>query len=675
VLHRLFCFRRILVGQSANSTEASSMRCTVVVFEKLTLVHLPILLFYLWRDSRIEFFHCQKILLRWHWMQRLIAKGRIAQIPPIGYQESKCCGEALDNVDKVWNHLIGGRTLVKDVKTLFQNPIVETAYKKELAGVLSEYYHVEHHLSESERVLEKNERIVFVPYLFKQYRRLVERSGAFCQDNSQVEIWGDVLGVGHLSQLACKLKWWIVTIGLGGVYSCKLIMANRRPIALREYEYAIALTNPVAQFRTKPVDFLLDGVDIRADNTVFLLLNPLISASHVATLVSKGLHVFDATARFGPSPNSSWNHRFAMAKEGMKLSLKILFLGLLDPAAFARVHAVLLHVYFRWSFVLNQITFKNFVAFNDEGLDQIGRNTLLNNNGSSTWYYAHSNSLAYLVVPQRGNIRDWRHSFWAYLNQDHLVSWSQEMADYYALHPQSIRRYESVGCLWSQLVVDIIEGRISTDVRERVFNNLDLGQYQVVSFFDAAYRPDSLSPMEDGVAFYRGALKLLEEFPKILVIVKQKRAAETLWNLWDSLGGEADVFYQGYLPVLEALKAHPRCRVVGHEADPSEVIAISNLVVTYAFSSPTVEALGARKKGIFFDPSGRYRGYPYDAIPDLMAHDYGEMKSLVRKLLYETSEQEYDTFLDSHVKGRIDPYLDGKAITRFRRLLSAQLVE
>ena len=48
---------------------------------------------------------------------------------------------------------------------------------------------------------------------------------------------------------------------------------------------------------------------------------------------------------------------------------------------------------------------------------------------------------------------------------------------------------------------------------------------------------------------------------------------------------------------------------------------------------------------------------------------YEEQKYLIQKLLYETSEEEYKDFLNTYVKGTVAPYLDGKAITRLRKLL------
>ncbi|MCP4608387.1 MAG: hypothetical protein GY845_06720 [Planctomycetes bacterium] len=153
------------------------------------------------------------------------------------------------------------------------------------------------------------------------------------------------------------------------------------------------------------------------------------------------------------------------------------------------------------------------------------------------------------------------------------------------------------------------------------------------------------------------------------MIIKEKKAVATLVRLYQLHGGGCEPTEQ-YQSVLAELKANPRCHFTGYKGDPSEIMAASDLIVTYAFSSSTLEALSARRKAIYFDPSNRRRGCRYDRIPNLVAHDYDELKYLVHKLLYETAEEEYSEFLNTHVKGVIDPYLDGKAVTRFRKLLS-----
>jgi len=119
------------------------------------------------------------------------------------------------------------------------------------------------------------------------------------------------------------------------------------------------------------------------------------------------------------------------------------------------------------------------------------------------------------------------------------------------------------------------------------------------------------------------------------------------------------------------LMDHPRCIFMGDlNPDPADTIAASDLSISACFTSTTVEALGAKKRAIYYDASGRFSGTYYDNFPHLVAHSYDELRELVHHWLYETSDQEFTFYLQTYVLGELDAFLDGGAITRLRKLLS-----
>lgn len=164
--------------------------------------------------------------------------------------------------------------------------------------------------------------------------------------------------------------------------------------------------------------------------------------------------------------------------------------------------------------------------------------------------------------------------------------------------------------------------------------------------------------------------KRMEEFPQIVIILKEKRSAEQTLALYQRFGGSTEIYYDAYKPALDELRRHPRCYVPGYKCDSSEVIAMSHLTVSRAFNSPAVEALSARKRAIYFDACGHWRGCIYDNIPGFVVHDYEELRVQVQKLLYDTTDAEYNPFLETHIRNTIDTYLDGRAIAHFRQLPS-----
>jgi hypothetical protein len=105
------------------------------------------------------------------------------------------------------------------------------------------------------------------------------------------------------------------------------------------------------------------------------------------------------------------------------------------------------------------------------------------------------------------------------------------------------------------------------------------------------------------------------------------------------------------------------------DSDPSETIAAADLVISAPFTSPTIESLGARKKALYFDSTGRFPNTYYDRFPRFVAHDSDELKRVIDYWLNEITDEEFNAFLTTHILNELDEYLDGLAITRFRSLL------
>ena len=108
-----------------------------------------------------------------------------------------------------------------------------------------------------------------------------------------------------------------------------------------------------------------------------------------------------------------------------------------------------------------------------------------------------------------------------------------------------------------------------------------------------------------------------------------------------------------------------------NNVSPAEVIAASDLVISYPFTSTTFEAVSVRRKGIYYDPTSKFRGTYLDGMPRMVCHGYGELLEEARRLLFEVDDSSYQQYLESFAEEYLDPFLDGKGIARFRDLLSS----
>ena len=88
------------------------------------------------------------------------------------------------------------------------------------------------------------------------------------------------------------------------------------------------------------------------------------------------------------------------------------------------------------------------------------------------------------------------------------------------------------------------------------------------------------------------------------------------------------------------------------------------------FTSTTFEALSVRNRAIWYDATNKFTDTFYDQILGLVCHGYEILLGRVKDLLFNISDMDYNEYLDKFVKGSIEKYLDGMAITRFRKLLA-----
>ena len=286
--------------------------------------------------------------------------------------------------------------------------------------------------------------------------------------------------------------------------------------------------------------------------------------------------------------------------------------------------------------------------------------------GTLSWYY----SLFFgggLILSRDGDARKHRHVLWAYLNSDRFLGINDEALAAMKASTQAVRRYEAIGSVFSQLVREAAEGFDRESYAQRVFGRSARGA-SIVSFFDTTFidSPDCPTTYEDALGFYADILRFLEDRGDALVVVKPSKDAAYFTDparQWASPEKGRRL-----IALWERIKAHSRARWAGDAGGTVEIMAASDLVITHCFSSPTIEALGARRRALWYEPGEKFRGTYYDRIPGLVAHGYQELSDRSRELT-AASEEEHGRWLDRHVKGALEAHLDGLALTRLRRAL------
>lgn len=630
----------------------------IVIFETLRWFHWPVAAYYLWRGAHIHVFDFTYDLKRNPLLRALINAGRIERI--YIRTMAKEHGEAIDQTEIVFKKLKHHyQKILKRVSDLYQSEEIELIFKKTLLFEIFRCIYIHNSL--------RGRSVLFIPDAYTFYESFIRQWGTYPFSSFE-----KVVTPRFFSGLAGIFRFfdsW--RPALGGfcwlfsqfIFSVLFHRFAGKSSFTTPFKYAVAVHQEIEiKFDNKRrFDFLLDGRTLTPDNSVFLFFLPVIPP--------KDHHGVDAAAM------KKWSflcstRRMPQLKKGLPALLALpLSLFSLSPFVWAYFRA--LFTYFFFQRLRGQVSFENYIYTNQESTQQIALNILIRNEGGTTWNYALFLGGGLLYVPRREDFSTRRHWLWAYLNSDHYVAVSRDAVEYSRTHFQHIRHYHVVGSLYSEMVRECVRENSREAVGLKWFGPEWRPGLKIVSFFDTSFidsRDCQTTTFDDAISFYSDILRLMKETRDILFVIKAKKnegyylAPDFQWSSLEK-GGRI-------VALWERLKQDGKVFWAGDRGDIPLIIAMSDLVVSYCYSSPTVEALGAGKKSLWYESRDNHAGLYYDSIPGLVVHGYEALVKRMHDLLYEESDEAYENYLKLNILGRVESHLDGRALTRLRQLLA-----
>ena len=647
-----------------------STACDVFI-ERLTAAHRPLVAKYLAGGARVFAFDFEYRLRTDAGYRALIDSGKLTRI--LSPHATVAEGAAFEAAEWLWPRIAGSK-IVAALRAYFGEG-TDAVLRRALLESLFPFLFIAHHLAQHREGAGRGREVRFVPDTASAARRAL--------DGWDGPAWARLPGisVAQGSRLVSVVASRGVDaarvakgIALSAVILARSWRRRRQPVgAAASYDHAYAIDQPFqAKFQSRRrFDFLCDGVQIRRDNTVFLV-HPGASGAWVETAKAEGFHVVVREARRSRRPLLETPPGHASVR-GLGRVVRALLTHPFAPAWLTRAAALALEVALESASLTDRVRFATYVYTNQDMLDQQWRNLALRLRGAETWCFALSVGgghltegarLPYATDPQH------RIRLFAYQNCRHFVAPNAGIIAWHRRHRQRVAAYHDVGNIWATLIVEA--GRATEQPERRAwFGDLAKGR-RVVAWFDTSFveEPNSPSTFREAIQWYRDIARLLEERYDLLMVIKPSKKESyftepALW-FWHPLGHDV-------VRLWTQLREHPRVHFAGEAADPVNVIAASDVTVTFCYSSPTAEALGARRRALWYEPFDRWRDTPYDRDPRLVAHGYDELVKTMRWLLDEASEADYDTFLDTVVRGCVEDFLDGRGLSRFRALLAGSV--
>lgn len=648
------------------------MQRPLIIFENLRWVHAPFVAWHLLLKHEVRVFDFDYTYKRQRWLRPLINKGKVKRITSVASTREH--GAAIDEAHGLY-HSMGHRALPKAIAALFGSDEVSLIFQKMLAVDLFKWIYINSYLHRLESNVVQRRKILFVPQHYEKRIAEIKKIGHY-----QFHAFGRVKSYPWIKPLlpfirACdRFVYWSVCVLYPSLFLClfgmgRLMGKSRRDVPAH-YRYGIPI-DQVFQVRFKgkrSFDMLLDHKDINRENSVFIVNIPL-GRGWVEEQEANGYHLLVTEELM------RWT-RIAKTKCDPSL-LRALFkatLGIMGcwdaPIPFLKAFFVSMRSFVRWQLIMRHIRMDHYIYSNQEGAGQLASNIILRKRGCRTWNYAPFLGGGYLRAENERSFSNYRHILWAFLNSDVFLGMNKDVIEYYRLHYQHTPAYRAIGCIYSELVLDN-----PNHLTREAYIAREFPAYRgsttakIIAFFDTSFVDTigGVTTFEDGLNFYQDILKLIQENEDILVIIKPSKDENYFVSPednWSAPENGAKI-----MRLWERLKADARVCWAGNSGDILTIIRMSDVVVTHCMSSPTAEALGARKRAIWYESGQKHRGVMYAQIPGLVVHGYEALAERIDDLLYRVTDREYDEYLDQFIQGRVESHLDGCALTRFRKLL------
>lgn len=636
----------------------------MIVFEELCLSHRGLISWHAWRKEEVRFVRMDIAAEGTQHFKKV--KKVLVDTMPCAH-EGFYYDDAFENIDK-FSCVFQDKTMIKRIARLYENDATLLAYKKAFNDGLARFFylnHLMHLLSEQYR----GTQVKFLPsngiffyrtdscdiYDYFRFYKQAKKLGVRCYDTSSIKFpWWAIIS-SYFN--AFKRKWLVLAESIGFLGWCFVrpittTFRKKQPKKSAHYKHALIVVSPVRQFANEiqKVDFLIDGNLIKKEEVIFLS-NKILDDNARAYMEK---HQLDYLDDLGSQVS------FKEIRRVMKDYLMLLCSFFKEDSLTIKTSLKGLFFYVTWESLTRNIQIDNLIAYSSYEIKSIFRNIILRGRGCTTYQYNDSLNFGYFF---KKNGTKTKYSFeLGFLYGDYYIVWNKEVIDYFKFIHFDFKHYINVGCFWSEHLRLICEGKISSDIKARLDPKKYKPGMKIVSVFDSTCHEHCIAPYSDGIIFLEEILRLVDDFEDVFVILKEK-------HIRSSFEARTSRHLE-ILKIYERFDQHPRCFCVNSLGNSSEVIAASDLTVSFPFTSPTYEALCARKKAIWFDAANKFNETYYCNIPGLVCHNYNDLAQRVKALLYDISQEEYEQYLDKYVRGKLESYMDGRAISRFRDLLS-----
>jgi len=484
------------------------------------------------------------------------------------------------------------------IKNLYQDARTENAFKKEALQYLKKR-------NEVNRIFEKIQ-------LINPKMQLLNTNKKLCKINF------------NLFVLKIRNVFLFLMYPLYALLFLRFNKAKRfnNTLALRVYNNG---------FRFESFDYNLDWVKkvnhIDEKNMLFVIEE---------TLDKKFLKLFE---------KKSYNYTFASKRKPLgrfQLNiiysfLKLFVLSLLQIINFSKCpipyQKILLNAwmnYFIWNNFLSLFNPKVHLSYHDYLDNQIYRNIFLNKKRCKCIMYKHTNSERVFDIKEK-----YFNASFAFDCHDLEIHWTKESIEMSKLNFSQSKEFLLSSPLWSS-----DEFATQNIIKKNFKLKEKIRQKKIISAFSGALESyGAFNNYEAHASFLKFLQRILEERDDVYIFFKPKYSIELIKNF-----NELEL-------IINKLSKNENFYLI-REITSKNLISISDLTVSMSFSSPAVEAVSSRKKGICVDLNNNFPNSAYKNIDNFVANSIDDALEKVNYWLLLENEN-FLNHLDKKIKQRI----------------------
>ncbi len=652
----------------------------MIIFEEIKKFHRLAISWCIFCKKEVYFIRVNKNCQNDRWLQAALQEGRIKKAPIdhlLAGFEGVFYDKAFDCILSFFN-LFRDNPIISRLKSLYDSQDTDLCFQKILHERLARFFYLNTVIDRFEQMFPE-EPITFVPsdgievyrtdaceiadYQF--FLRLSKRHKINGVCITQAQFPWSMIARSYARKILNKVGLCIKILALPLWVGGKKIAAIFHPrlILKHHYKYAIMVISPRRQFanQVQKIDFIIDDKQIKKDEALFIFSTSF-SRNQKRYMHENNVRQYLHDHQLDDIDNLARFMTWSDIKRGFSVYGFLLF-SVFQKSFILDVGTRLVYFYLIWNGFLHRVSVGNLITYCDTGIRAIARNIICHKHGCRTYYYMDTANIGFGIAVEDSELR-YRHNCFGFLNYNTLISWSDRASRYFCESHCRFNNVQNVGCFWAEHLRLIAQGEIFSELKKHLTARGLKEGMKIVSVYDSTFHDHTITTYEDGISFLKDMLRLADDLKDTFFVFKEKKPRNFHAKVTTRAGE--------ILALYKRMDQHPRFCCVDWNSSTSEINAFSDLVISFPFTSTTFEAITYRKKALWHDAANKLRGTFYDRVPGLVCHSYSELLTRAQKLLHETSGEEYDRYLDYHVKENIESFLDGKAIHRFRILLTEQ---